>query len=311
MPMNRISIPQRQCRRGMTLIEVVVVVVIVGLLLSIILPATQMARESARTMNCRSNFHQIGVAIANYESAFGVLPFGEASNALFGILPFAGYEPAASAVKSANWNFSDPLVASISVPLFVCPSDTIGIRWRGLRPNYLPNEGTGIQTYGFNGISKVGDQRCLRRSDLKDGSANTVMMSERRIWEQGIADERRAWFTLAAHRGSTELEDFVTACEGTRVTPVYPTIEYFDPGVMLITHTGYGYDHILPPNSPSCFNGPPSDPLSTSVFAISASSSHRGGVNVLLAAGDVRFVANNIDRRLWRAFGSRNGREVL
>ena len=125
------------------------------------------------------------------------------------------------------------------------------------------------------------------------------------------ADERRAWFTLIARRGSAELEDFVAACEGTRLTPVYPTIEYLDPGFADITHVGYGYDHILPPNSPSCFNGPPSDFLSASVFAISASSSHRGGVNTLLAAGDVRFFANNVDRRVWRAFGSRNGREVF
>ena len=302
---------QHQPRRGVTLIEVVVVIAIVGVLLSIILPATQMAREQARAMGCRSNFHQFGVAISNYEVAFGVLPFGEAANSLYGILPFAGYESAASAVKAANWNFGDPSLANVSVPLIECPSDATGTRWRGRQSNYVANEGCGIQAFGFNGIAKVGENRCLRRSDLKDGSANTAMMSERRLWEQGIADDRRAWFTLVAHRGSTELQDFVTACEGTRLTPIYPTIEYLDPGFSYITHVGYGYDHILPPNSPSCFNGPPSDPFSPSTIAITASSSHRNGVNLLLAAGDVKSIGNNIDRRVWRAFGSRNGHEVF
>lgn len=296
-------------RRGITLIEVVVCMTVLGVLIALGLPATLSVRERSRVISCCSHQHQLSVAIANYETTFCVLPLGEASNLFHGILPFVGQDSASSTIEEINWQFSHPLMASLNVPVFVCPSDHMGGQWHGLWPNYIPNEGTGMQTFGRNGVTMVGSQRSLKNSDFTDGTSNTAMLSERRIWETGIADERRAWFTLSAHRGPSELADFVCACEGQRLTPVYPTIEYLDPGVTLITYVGYGYDHVLPPNSPSCFNGPPSDPQSTSVFTISSSSSHHGGVNVLMAGGEVKFVANSIDRVTWKSFGSRNGND--
>ena len=63
--------------RGFTLVELLVVIAIIGVLVALLLPAVQQARESARATQCKSNLHQTGVAIANYESTFNAFPPGQ------------------------------------------------------------------------------------------------------------------------------------------------------------------------------------------------------------------------------------------
>ena len=65
---------KHSCPRGFTLVELLVVISIIGVLTSLLLPAVQAAREAARRMSCQNNLKQLGLGIANYESAIKAIP---------------------------------------------------------------------------------------------------------------------------------------------------------------------------------------------------------------------------------------------
>jgi prepilin-type N-terminal cleavage/methylation domain-containing protein len=186
--------------RGFTLVELLVVIAIIGVLVALLLPAVQSAREAARRMTCTNNVKQLVMACHNFEDTFGTLPPwassipGQYGSAHFLILP---YLEQGNLFQQANGNSFN--VRTTAVKVFTCPVDVTAPngKFSGIAINYPGNGGSvnrtsvngvayGAATYAING--QVTDsplpnghpeKALLSLVKIKDGTSNTVLFGER------------------------------------------------------------------------------------------------------------------------------------
>ncbi len=189
----------RASRLGLTLVELLVVIGIIGLLVAILLPAVQAAREAANRMRCLNNLHQMGLALHNYHDVHKRFPPGGIeprpiwpSGRQFAWSAFLlPYLEQASLTTQIDFNkpFDDPANAAVAaqiIPLYLCPSTPNSpqlIQGRGpcdyggiygeriTGPNEPPK---GVMLYDV----------ALGFADVLDGTSNTLIVSE----DSGFAD---------------------------------------------------------------------------------------------------------------------------
>jgi prepilin-type N-terminal cleavage/methylation domain-containing protein/prepilin-type processing-associated H-X9-DG protein len=298
-------------RRAFTLIEVLVVIAIIGLLVALVLPAVQSAREAARRMHCTNNLKQLGLALHGY-AAFGeVLPPAQGSHSqslLVTLLPHLDQTPLYNSINS-NVAISDPENLTHihnCVSIFLCPSDSL--QPYASSTNYAGNVGDALYGGRYNGLFATTDAPgtlVVAFRAITDGTGMTAAMSEWLVGTHDVVDRRRSLYVSTSPGGPAGRDEFAAKCLSLAGMAPNTTLK------------GYGwydglwpktlYDHFLPINSPSCVNTPRSDVVATAT----AGSHHPGGANVLYADGHVHFVRETVDVQTWRALATRDGGEAI
>ena len=129
--MRQIAARRRQA--GFTLIELLVVIAIIAILMALLLPAVQQAREAARRTQCKNNLHQVGVAVHNYHDTYDQFPNANANSSLSGGSLFVSILPMIDQANSYNvYDFNlantapyNVAVTSQQLPFYWCPSASL------------------------------------------------------------------------------------------------------------------------------------------------------------------------------------------
>lgn len=296
--------------RAFTLIEVLVVVAVIGLLVALLLPAVQSAREAARRAQCVNNMKQIGLGIDSHVTATGTYPPGGSSpygtgSFLVPILPYmeqaALYNSLNMSDKSVHFliNNNNETVLAMMPTTLMCPSESSDPSNRYQRTTYAGNAGSLLDQGVFS--NSIGPP--LSPRDISDGLSQTVSVAE---WRSGggtkeSPDRLGSVFIIKPAGGA----DFTQACEDVQL--VGAKVYQGGKGASWLGK-GLGasqYTHILPPNRPSCVQ------LSLNLNATTAGSYHPGGANVLLLDGGVHFVKDSVDRGTWSAYGTGAARDMV
>ncbi len=328
--------------RGFTLIELLVVISIIGVLIALLLPAVQAAREAARRVQCTNNLKQIGLALHNYESSAGALPpslcmRGVGNTVLWNggwsvhgrILPVLEQGNAFNAINF-DLEYEVPqntTVLSLTVSGYICPSEVKTM------PRVEDGIPFGVTNYGFcmgdwfvwarfggpENRSAFGPNRSRRLAEFTDGLSQTVLAAEVRTYRPlrmdcgGLANINTPNAVPAP-----DTDPFAVAPEylgGSCDYEVEGHTEWFDGGVYQS-----GFTTAWTPNKkvPDPATGESLDLIGQrekkggpTFAAINSGSYHPGGVNVLMGDGSVHFVKDSINGPTWRGLGTVSGGEVI
>lgn len=322
-----------QHRPAFTLVELLVVIAIIGVLVALLLPAVQAAREAARRSSCTNNLRQSALAIHNFEGAYKRLPSigtGTSNQLAYApqayVLPYVEQESLKSLI-----DFNNPLTtgsggnqtmnpvqqpaARTKVPFYLCPSDSgpvifqnSGGEWAG--SNYMVNSGTGkISADGTTEYTLTNPNDGLfwysseiRLANITDGTSNTLLLSEAIRGNNGTTtasqpDQPRRLYASFGGQTVTLTDSFCSA--GTSWVGRRGGSWLWGVGFNIVFNT----HHTPNQNATDCS-------LNGNGF-FKAASFHSGSVNAAFSDGSVRSITSNIDLSTWRALSTRMEGEAV
>lgn len=303
-------------RPGFTLIEVLVVIAVIGLLVALLLPAVQMAREAARRTSCISNLKQIGLAMHNYHSTCGSFPGSSVARQFSPHVALLPHLDQATLYNSINVCLIRPgpspmlnkTAQTTQVGIFLCPSEAL--------PSYgqASTSYAGCVGYGFQIQKKrngLFTHPCVSMAGLVDGASHTAAFSE---WllapppaDHGAGHDRRRYnFRLEELIHPNQFDRFTSTCLQADPSRNKYGANARGVGWMNPSEGKTLYNHDITMNGPSCLNG---DYVPEGAWT--AGSFHSGTANVLFADGHVRPMKESIETRVWQSASTRAGGEVM
>jgi prepilin-type N-terminal cleavage/methylation domain-containing protein len=332
-------------RNGFTLVELLVVITIIGILIALLLPAVQAAREAARRLQCLNNLKQIGLALHNYAFANTVFPpsfciqpgttlsGNNGSWSIHGrILPYLEQGNAYNMVRlDVAWDAQVATgVPTMRMPMYVCPSeinDRVRVDAGGKPYTYPHNYGFNFGTWlvwdpatgqGGNGVFYVNSR--LGTAAISDGTSNTLAAAEVKAFTsyfRNTADPGPAAppspAALAAFAGGANFK------LGPRTNDNTGHTEWCDGRVhhsglttVFTPNTVVNYVHTDGRIYDIDYNSRQEGQSATqrTYAAITARSYHPGVVGALLMDGSTQPIADTIELSVWRALGTRAGGEA-
>lgn len=303
----------KSVKRAFTLIELLVVIAIIGVLVGLLLPAVQTARESARRASCTNNLKQLALGLHNHYASMESFPAGcnnRRASWYLHILPFVERTDAYDAI---NWNANNiwnqtqnGLRGIMSAPesTMRCPSDPTGHRAvRGAYSNYAGNYGS-VRIYhdGFLGgayrLSSKADgiffaDSAVRIQDITDGTSKTMLLSEVLVNPLvGTTFNQNVGGLLYEPRGCVWDANSGGGLFTTRYPPNTPVGDMMDN----IQNPVKTFQAPGNADSYAVKYTPNAQPAGGANRArhIAARSQHTGGVNVAMADASVRFISNDV-----------------
>ena len=328
------DVGRRPRRLGLSLIELLVVISIIGLLMSLVFPAVQACREAARRCGCTDNLRQLSLASHMYHSCKGHFPPARIDSAdtwghFLRLLPDLDQEVVSQGLDPTK-PVSDPVnvrVASLPLRIVRCPSDidllgsssdpqSLPMWWRN---NYRGNGGNDTGELDSNGVEKNNGVfvtgRRVNMDQITDGLSNTALFCEGRLGDgdDNVISSPGDWFVIAP--ATHNRQDIYAALQA--VVPLPGAENQFSYAGRSFASGNYvdsRYNHIMTPNGPSGVvpNG------STLLAAVNNGAPGHDRFQPAprrrqprLVDGSVRFVKNDIALQVWWALGSINGHEGI